>query len=158
MTDQTTTPIEKLQLTREEHQELRIYFFIGERKVMDTGGFLPIPMPSSIERKCMYAIAYKLEEAFEITKKLDPGWSCFYTGQNTTVREFLEHLQIDQFVSPPKTEEPKLEEADPPKKISFEQFRLNLLLVADDYVKPEDRETLKRIISELQWDVKTTGK
>ena len=138
-----TQPIvEKLKLTREESQELRIFFMIGKRPLRNM----------IVEEKVVAILAYQLEDAFSKAKKENPGFGLLYHGQNTTVRELLSQLQTDSVVSlPTHSEEGRVEKPDPPEKISLEQFRTGLMLVADEYVTdPNDQKELKRIISELE--------
>ena len=42
----------------------------------------------------------------------------------------------------------------PIEKINFEQFKYSLLLVADDYVKEEEKEILKKIIANLKTNLR----
>jgi len=152
MTDATEIK-PKLELTREEHQELRIYFFIGRKNIIELSVF---PMPPQKEEKIIFALAYKLEEAFEKAKLKEQGFALTFNGQSMTVRELLSQLQINEVVSPPTSEEPaKIEEPIPPAQLNFEEFRAGLLFTANEdeivYKNPEDRETLKRIIETLKY-------
>lgn len=134
---------QKLELTRQEAQDLRIFFMIGKKVV-------PI-----LEERVMFSLAFKLEEAFEKIKLESPGYLLLYTGQNMTVKELLEGLQFNKVVSPPTNKEESIrEEPLPPEQLNFEQFRNCLLLVAEEYVKPEDQERLKEIIKELKYKEK----
>lgn len=150
----------KLALEREEHQELRIYFFIGRKQVIEIGvgmGMFPIPKPPQIEEKIIFALAYKLEEAFEKGKNAELGFALTYGGQSMTVTELLSQLQLNEVVSPPTSEEPpRVEEPIPLHALKFEDFKSHLLFTANEasiiYQNPEDRETLKRIIETLKYE------
>jgi len=164
MTDITEGIQPKLELTREEHQELRIYFFIGRKQVIEIGmGIFPIPKPTQVEERVIFALAYKLEEAFEKAKLKEPGFALTFNGQSMTVRELLSQLQIDGVVSPPTGKEPpRVEEPIPPAQLNFQQFKAGLLFAANEekiiYQNPEDRETLKRIIETLKYEPRFQSK
>jgi len=138
----TDSPENKFELTINEPQELKIYFFIG-RKVLDMNHF---------EEKIISMVAYNLETALEQGRKDYEGYVVTYNGQNTTVKSFLTKLNVDfgMFNAEPapsmKFEFPPLT----PQEVSFEQFRCNLLFVADRYVSEKDREALKQIIKNLK--------
>jgi hypothetical protein len=127
-------PTEKFEIKRTEEQDLKIFFMMG-RKLS--------------EERIIATIAYKLEDAFIKAKKDYPGFSLIYNGQNVTVRELLEKLQLEESISPPVDNRVE-EEPLPPEKIKFEQFRQGLMLVVDEYTKGKDKEELKKIIGRLK--------
>ena len=143
----STAPIEKMELTRKQDQELKIFFMIGRR---------PLPVP---EERIVAILAYILEDALEKAKHDYPGFGLFYNGQSMTVKELLEKIHSQGTVISPPThssvsKELRIEEkkSEPPEKIGFDQFKNGLMLVVDDYLQGEDKETLKRIISGLKYE------
>jgi len=153
-------------LKRKEDQELRIYFFVADRPQIQ----------AQIERKIIYVTGFKLEDAFELSKRKGEGFNLMYTAQNPTVREFLHELELESLAYeallnkgkgpgpmpiPDDDEilkEKPLSEEKPlsPVQINFERFRSGLLLFANEeavvFEDPEDREKLKKIISGLKYE------
>ena len=139
-------------LTRQEDQELRIYFFIGEKAY-------------SLEKKTVYVAGFKLEDAFELAKIKGDGFSLLYTLQNPTVREFLHELDLEALAYQALKEKPYVMAEKPegmptspldPVQMTFEKFRSGLLFCVNEkdivYEKPEDQETLERIITGLRYN------
>jgi len=170
MVEDTTKATPNLLLKRQEDQELRIYFFIGERIVSPFAPLMPQARKAQAQKQIFYVVAFKLEEAFETAKIKGQGFNLFYTAQNPTVREFLHELELESLAYQalqerpvkPKVEEKKPEEikkVEPAEikltlaSLDFEKFRAGLLFCANEadiiYQNPEDREILKKIISGL---------
>lgn len=156
-------------MKRQEDQELRIYFFIGNKPVMVN---LQSSQPTQPETKVFYVVAFKLEEAFDLVKVKGEGFNMVYTAQNPTVREFLHELELESLAfellekEKPKTLE--VEEKEPakkepvdikidltPAKVNFEKFKAELLYCANEktiiYQNKEDKEILKQIVSGLRY-------
>ena len=72
-------------LKRLEDQELRIYFFIGQRNVFDLT--MVAPGAPQVDKTIVYVLDFKLEDAFEKAKlKIANGYNLTFTGQKPTVR------------------------------------------------------------------------
>jgi hypothetical protein len=156
-------------LKRQEDQELRIYFFIGQRNVFDLN-MIALGAPQ-VDKTIVYVLDFKLEDAFDKAKvKVANGYNLTFTGQKPTVREFLHEMELEAIalqifkeqpvLKPAMPAEEKKEEVIPltPRQISFEQFRSGVLFFANEdtviFQNPEDRETLKRIIGTLEYALK----
>jgi len=159
MVDEVVESKPNILLKRKEEQELRIYFFVGDRPT----AFLP-GQRSQSDKRVIYVTGFKLEDAFELAKMKGEGFNLLFTAQNPTVREFLHELELEALAHQALKEKPyvmKEKPAEEPRKIlspiqmSFEKFRAGLLFCASEadviYQKPEDRETLKEIIAGLSY-------
>jgi len=159
-------------MRRKEDQELRIYFFIGNKQDMMVQ--YQSDKPVQKETKVFYVTAFKLEEAFELAKMKGQGFQLLYTAQNPTVREFLHELELESVAfealekEKEKPQKVKIKEIELPKeelveikrdlnpaKMSFKKFRAGLLYCANEkgiiYEEPRDKETLKKIIGGLRY-------
>ena len=166
MSEKDTQLKPNILLRRKEDQELRIYFFIGDRPnfTMLTGQE-PASKAQS-DKKIIYITGFKLEDAFEGAKIKGGGFNLMFTAQSPTVREFLHELELEALAhqaieeTPPIILEPQpakeQKKQSSPIQMNFERFRSGLLFFANEkdivYQKPEDRETLKEIISGLVYD------
>ena len=168
MTEEITQTKPNILLKRQEDQELRIYFFIGDRPQMNM--MMPPGTRPQADRRVIYVAGFKLEEAFETAKMKGNGFNLLYTAQNPTVREFLHELELESLAIQALKERPKVKVEDPlpqpakepvkvelsPKQFSFEKFRSGLLFCANEkdiiYESPEDQEVLKKIISGLSYE------
>lgn len=157
MSEENTQSKPNIFLTRKEDQELRIYFFIGQKNVMQVTPFTP----PKIEQRIIYVTGFKLEEVFEVAKKKASGFNLLFTAQSPTIREFLRELELESLAHEAlaKTKEIPVEKKEPaeielaPVQMNFEQFKAGLLYCANEadiiYQNPKDKETLKQIISGL---------
>ena len=128
---------DKLELTRDDRQDLTLYFFIAKR-------------PN--EERVVAILAFQLEDAFQGAKQEAMGFILVFTGQKVPMKELLFRLQIDRTISPPiSPEKVKAEQPLSAEKINFESFKNGLLLVVDDYVEFKDKEVLKGILGRLQY-------
>ena len=166
MTEEVTQSKPNILLKRKEEQDLRIYFFIGDRP----NSFIPGQRPQA-DKRVIYVVGFKLEEAFETAKIKGEGFNLLFTAQNPTVREFLHELELESlayealanFKPALKVEAKKEESVKEPVKIdlspvqmNFETFRSGLLFCANErtiiYENPEDQEVLKKIIGGLKYE------
>lgn len=146
-------------LKRKEDQELRIYFFIGERPTSLLPG-----QRSQSDKRVISVTGFKLEDAFELAKVKGNGFNLIFTSQSPTVREFLHELELESLAHQASKEKPRIEvKRDPlpqpakqeisPAQLDFNQFKAGLLFCANEkkiiYQGPKDKEDLKRIISGL---------
>ena len=160
--EESTNTKPNILLKRNEEQELRIYFFIGDRPN-------PFPIPGQrpqAERKVIYVAGFKLEEAFEVAKRKGDGYNLLFTAQNPTVSKFLRELELESLtqelleksmpvVSQDPLPQPAVERPQQ-SKAGFESFRAGLIFAANEdgvvYENPEDQKVLKRIISGLRYE------
>jgi len=160
MADEVIESKPNILLKRQEDQELRIYFFIGDRP----NSFLPGQRPQA-DKKVIYVVGFKLEEAFETAKIKGEGFNLLFTAQGPTIREFLCELELESLAYQVLKERPiqkkELAREEPvrinlsPAQMSFETFKAGLLFCANEsdviYQKPEDRETLKQILNGVSY-------
>ena len=161
MTEEVTQSKPNILLKRKEEQDLRIYFFIGDRP----NSFIPGQRPQA-ERKVIYVAGFKLEEAFETAKRKGNGFNLLFTAQNPTVSKFLRELELESLtqelleksmpvVSQDPLPQPAVERPQQ-SKAGFESFRAGLIFAANEdgvvYENPEDQKVLKRIISGLRYE------
>ena len=170
--EDTTKTTPNILLKRQEEQDLRIYFFIGNSPPQMANPFMPGSPPAQSDRpssQVFYVVAFKLEEAFELAKVKGVGYNLLFTAQSPTVREFLHELEIESLAHEalakskdlPKEEKKELPPPLPspailePKEMNFETFKAGLLFCANEsniiYQNPEDKEALKQIISGLSY-------
>lgn len=134
-------------LTRKEDQELRIYFFIGQR---------------GQDKRVFYITGFKLEDAFRTLENVKKEYTLIFTNQSPTVRRFMRELEIESLVHQEMiTPRPlEIKENEPkessPIEMNFEKFRSGLLFCANEkditYQGSTDQETLKKIISGLKYE------
>ncbi len=127
----------KLELTRNGKQDLMLYFFVA-KKIND--------------ERVVAILAYQLEDALQRAKQEAVGFTLFYNGQKTSMRELLLRLQTGGVIFPASDlQEIRQEQSLPAEKISFENFKSCLLMALDDYVIIEDKDKLKEIIGRLKY-------
>jgi len=145
-------------LKRQEDQELRIYFFIGDRPTSLLPG-----QRSQSDKRVISVTGFKLEDAFGLAKVKGEGFNLMFTSQSPTVREFLHELELESLAHQLPKEKLKIEiKEDPlpqpakqssPAQLDFNQFKAGLLFCANEkkiiYQESKDQENLKRIISGL---------
>jgi hypothetical protein len=136
---------EKLELSRTQPQDLRIYFMIAR----------PIKLEIANE-KVIAILAYDIDSAVNKAKTMAQGLEIIYYGQTLPVKELIDKIYLDSvIIPPPALEAPKTiqsEEAKPPdvKRLNREQFKWGLLLVLNEFVKvAEDKQKLKEIIEKI---------
>jgi hypothetical protein len=130
---------EKLELSRIQPQDLRIYFMIAR----------PIKLEIANE-KVIAILAYDIDSAVMKARMMAQGLEIVYYGQSLPIKELIDKIYLDNVLIPPPTEEAKVLESPDIKKLNKEQFKAGLLLVLNDLVKvEEDRIKLKEIIEKL---------
>ena len=124
----------KLSLTK--LTDLKLFFFIVRQVQIET------PNEGVIS-----VLAYNLENAIPSAKAKTPkGYQLKFTG-NQPVKGILDAVESISKSVPGLKPEKSLQEI---KKISVEQFKNNILLVADDFIKKDkDKIILKRIVKNL---------
>jgi len=133
---------QKLDMERDQHQELKIWFFIARKEKLE-------PEIEMVQA----TLAYTLEDALLRAKQEAKDLNVVYHGQNTTVKELIEKIYLEGIVTPKITDE-KLPEI-PPKEMSRKQFIYNILLAADTMIKdPEKRKQLKALLKEIKTNEK----
>lgn len=138
--DNSTTPVEepKLNIKREEPQDLRIFFFIART-----------PEIKIEQEKCIAILSYDLETALVRASQESKGWGLVFHGQSTTIRELMERIYLDGIVSPPTTNLEAVEQISK-EKLSLEQFKAGLAYAAEELVKNEEEKAkLKEMIKKL---------
>lgn len=131
---------EKLVLTREQSSDLRIYFMIAR------------PLNIQIANEKVIAIlAYDIDSAITKAKTEAQDLNVVYYGQNLPVKELINKIYLDNVIIPPPEETIKvIQPKEDIKKLNKEQFKVGLLLVANEYVKVAgDRKILKEIIEKI---------
>lgn len=125
----------KLPVVDKQDRDLRLYFLVYR------------PIQLSVPNEGMAAIlSYDLDKAIERAKQIVPLNYFMVCLGYKTVKELLEVIQIEGSLiikSGEKQELPSIE------KISIEQFRNGLMLVANEYCEPKDREILLDILKRV---------
>lgn len=132
---------EKLELSRTEPSDLKIYFMISR----------PIKLELTNE-KVIAILAYDIESALVKAKVIAQGLEVVYYGQALPVRELINKLYLDNVIVPPPAEPSKTIEPEKEiEKLSIQQFKAGLLMVLNDFLKVEtDRKKLKEIIKKIK--------
>ena len=141
-----TEASKKMELTRKQEQELKLYLFIGKMAVPSK-----VKGSTQVAEKVIAILGYTLEEALRRGNLSNPGFSVLITGQSIPAKELLAKINShNAVIAPIRTmlgSKPKKVKA---KKVSFKQFKCNLMLAADSFAKGEDKKVLKKIISNLK--------
>ena len=128
----------KLELNRQEKQELKLYFFIARQPNIEVQN-----------EKVIAVLAYELESALLRGKQEAKELNIIYHGQAIPIREVIEKIYIEGVLSPPTTTE-KLPEI-PREKLSIEQFKAGLVLAAENLCQNEEqKKQLKELIENLK--------
>lgn len=116
----------KLKINNLQERELRAYFFIRQAE------------PTQMKQGINVEFAYDLDQASEqVVKKVEVGWMVRDCGF-LPVKKFFEQIELSGTI---------LE----PKKISKEQFILNLTLASEEFIKDtKERNKLKKILEKIK--------
>jgi len=133
---ETETTI-KLPIVDQQERELRLYFMVSR------------PIQLSIPNEGIAAIlSYDLDEAAKKVRKIIPiNYFVSYLGYKT-VNDLLKDIQLEGtvVVEPEGNKEVLAKE-----KISAEQFRNGLMLVANDYCSEEDKNIIISILEKVEF-------
>lgn len=132
--------IKKLELTEKVERELRLYYFITKSVEKSDSG------ENRITEGVATILSFDLERAIiEVHKSFPIGTSVIIAG-NKKISEIMELIKIEN----KKEIEIKIQEEKIIKKTSKEEFKNNLLLVADTMIDDEkDKKTIKKIVSKI---------
>ena len=113
-----------------------------------------MPVPSKVQgmrqiaEKVIAILAYELESALRQANMSNPGFSVVVTGQSIPAKELLAKIKAHNVIAPTRIiGKPKPVKA---KEMSFEQFKCNLMLAADNFINGKDQKALMKIISNLK--------
>ena|SRR3990167_267443 len=118
--------MDKLDLTLQKDQDLRLYLMIGTTK---------------LDQKVIVIASYDLESALAKARESNPECVISYKGQNPLATDLLDKIKLD--------EKPQLELKIP--EMSKESFITSLMLAGDKFVESQnDKKSLKRILSKVK--------
>ena len=134
----TPQPKDKLELKREQSQDLRIYFMIARQ-----------PEIKIENEKVIAVIAYTLEDSLIKAREEAKTLNIIFHGQSMTVSSLIEKLYLDNIVSPQPDGEEKIEPVNL-EKLSKEQFLAGLSMVLEEFTEEKDKEVLRDIIKKIK--------
>jgi len=115
--------MDKLDLTLQKDQDLRLYLMIGTTK---------------LDQKVIVIASYDLESALAKARESNPKCVISYKGQNPLATDLLNNIKLDNTKDEPKPE------------LTKESFITGLMLAGDRFVESDnDKRSLKRIINKI---------